>query len=103
MTSERRASKICSGRRPAHASCWIIAWLRGLAAMRAPQMCRCSGVLRSFEPNSELASAEGRLCHAVLCETGEEPFKRLLPDLVENLCSPLFLQGSGAPEPAGRG
>ena len=56
------------------------------------QMSRCSVVWRSFEPNSGLASAEGRLCHAVLCETREEPVERPLPDLVIDLCSPLFLQ-----------
>ena len=32
------------------------------------------------------------LCHAVFCETWEQPFERLLSDLVVDLCSPLFLQ-----------
>ena len=49
------------------------------------QTCRCSDVSSSFEPNSRQASAEGRLCHAVLCETREEPFER-------QLRSSLFLQ-----------
>ena len=55
-------------------------------------MCPCSDVSRSFETNSGLACAEGRLSHAVLCEAREEPFERPLPDLVVDLCSPPFLQ-----------
>ena len=49
-------------------------------------------VSRSFEPNSGLACAEGRLRHAVLCETREEPSERPPTDFVVDLCSPLFLQ-----------
>ena len=56
-------------------------------------------VLRSFEHNSRLACAEGRLRHAVLCETREEPFERPLPDLVVDRCSPLFLQDCVAVNP----
>ena len=56
------------------------------------QVCRCSDVSRPFQPNSGLACTKGRLCHAVLRETRKEPFKRPLPDLVVDLCSPLFLQ-----------
>ena len=44
-----------------------------------------SDVSRSFEPNSGPACAQGRLRHAVLCEAREEPFERLLPDLVVDL------------------
>ena len=61
--------------------------------------CWCGDVSRSFEPNSGLACAEGRLCHAVLCETREEPFERPLSDLVVDLCSPLFLQDCVAVKP----
>ena len=32
------------------------------------------------------------MCHAVLCEDWEEPFDRPLPDIVVDLCSPLFLK-----------
>ena len=39
------------------------------------------------------------LRHAVLCETGEEPFERPLPDLVVDLCSTLFLQDGVAVNP----
>ena len=39
------------------------------------------------------------LRHAVLCETGEEPFERPLPDLVVDLCSTLFLQDCVAVNP----
>ena len=63
------------------------------------EVCRSSDVPRSFEPNSRLACAEGCLCHAVLCETREEPFKRPLPDLVVDFCSPLFLQDCVAVNP----
>ena len=38
MTSERRVSRIRSGRRPAQTASRIIPWLRGLAAMRAPKL-----------------------------------------------------------------
>ena len=65
----------------------------------SPWMCRCSDVPRSFELNSRLASAEGRLCHAVLCETQEAPFERPLPDLVVDLCRPLFFQDCVAVNP----
>ena len=44
MTSERRASRICSGRGPAQTESWIIAWTRVLASMRAP---RCAGAAMS--------------------------------------------------------
>ena len=64
-------------------------------------MCRSSDVSRSFETNSGLACAEGRLRHAVLCEAWEEPFERPLPDLVVDLCSTLFLQDCGAVNPQG--
>ena len=57
------------------------------------QVCRSSDVSRSFEPNSGLTCAEGRLCHAVLCDAQEGPFERPLPDLVMERCITLFLQG----------
>ena len=63
------------------------------------QVCRSRDVSRSFVPDSGLASAEGRLCHAVLCETREEPFERPLPDLVVDLCSTLFLKDFVAVNP----
>ena len=40
MTAGRRDSRGCFGRRPAQTASWIIAWVRGLAVMRAP---RCAG------------------------------------------------------------
>ena len=55
-------------------------------------MCRGSDVSRSVGPDSGLASNECCLRHTVLCEAREEPFERLLPDLVVDLCSTLFLQ-----------
>ena len=58
-----------------------------------------SNVSRSFEPNSGLACAEGRLRHAVFCEAREEPCERPLPDLVVDLCSTLFLQDYVAVNP----
>ena len=59
-------------------------------------MSRGSDVSRSLEPNSGLACAEGHLCHAVLCETGEEPFEGSLPkNIVDRRCT-LFLQDCAA-------
>ena len=55
-------------------------------------MCRSSDVSRSFVPDSRLASTERRLRHTVLRETCEEPFKRPLPNLDVDFCSPLFLK-----------
>ena len=91
MISERRASRICSGRRPARNAVWL--------AMSAPDVPvhRCLPLF--FEPNSGLDCAEGRLCRAVLCETREEPFQRPLPDLVADPCGPLFLQDCVAVNP----
>ena len=63
------------------------------------QVCRSSDVSRFFEPSSRLTCTEGCLCHAVLCETWEEPFERPLPDLVVDLCSTLFLQDCVAVNP----
>ena len=62
-------------------------------------MCRSSGVPRSFEPNSGLACAEGRLRHAILCEDREDLLERPLPDLVVDRCSTLFLQDCVAVNP----
>ena len=63
------------------------------------QVCRNSDVPRPFEPNSGLASAEGRLRHPVLCEAREEPIERPLPDLVIDCCSTLFLQDCASVNP----
>ena len=99
MTSDRRASRICSGRKP----CPNCVLDHGLDARfgrdESSQVCRSSDVSRSFEPNAGLACAEGRLSHAVLCETLEELFERPLPNLVIDLCSNLFLQDSLAVNP----
>ena len=80
-------------RLPAQTASWIIALMRGLAAMRAPR-CACAAMSRALlKPIPDWpAGAEGRLCRDVLCETREEPFERPLPDLVVDVCSPLFLQ-----------
>ena len=86
MTSERRASRICSGVQTASR---ITAWMGGLAAMRAP---RCAGATMSralLNPIPDWPAP--RVCHAVLCEAQEEPFGTPLPDLVVDLCSTLFL------------
>ena len=61
--------------------------MRGLAAMGAPRCARAA-----------TSRAEG-LCHAVHCETQEEPFERPLSDLVVDLCSPLFLEDCVAVNP----
>ena len=47
---------------------------------------------RALEPNSGLACAESCLCHAVLCETREEPLERPLPDPIVDRCRPLCHQ-----------
>ena len=62
-------------------------------------MCRSSDVSRTFEPNSGLACAEGRLRHVVLRETREEPPERPLPDLVVDRCNTVFLQDCVAVNP----
>ena len=64
----------------------------GVAAMRAPKVCRSSDAPRSLEPNSGLPCTEGCLCHAVLREAREEPLERPLPDLIVDRCSTVFLQ-----------
>ena len=46
---------------------WIIASMRArFGCDESLQVCRCSDVSRSFEPNCGLASTEGRQCRAVL-------------------------------------
>ena len=52
---------------------WIVAWMRGLAAMRAP---RCTGPAMSralLFPILDWPCAECGLYHAVFRETQEEP------------------------------
>ena len=44
VTAAKRVSRGCIGKRPAVTPSWIIAWLRGLAAMSAP---RCAGAAMS--------------------------------------------------------
>ena len=65
------------------------AWL---GCYESSQVCRSSDVPRSFVPDSGLASTECRLRHTVLRKTLEGPFKRPLPSLVVDFCSPLFLK-----------
>ena len=55
-------------------------------------MCRSRDVSRPCVPDSALASTECRLRHTVFRETWEDPFERLLPNLVVDFCSPLFLK-----------
>ena len=93
MTSERRVSRICSGRRTAQTASRIIPWMRGLAAVRAPKMYRNSDVSRSFVPDSGLSSTERGLRHAVLREIREEAFERPLPEPRRG-----FLQPTVVPE-----
>ena len=59
MTSVRRVSRI----RFAQAASWIIAWMRGLVAMRAP---KCAGAATShalLNPIPDWPCTEGRLRH----------------------------------------
>ena len=53
----------------------IIPWIARFGCDESFQGCRSSDVQRSFEHNSGLASADGRLRHAVLCEAREELLK----------------------------
>ena len=71
------------------------AWLlRGLPSVR-----RSSGVSRSLEPDSGLARTEGCLRHAVLRETGEEPFEGPLSNFIVDRRCTLFLQDCVAVNP----
>ena len=76
MSAAKRAFSGCFGRRPAATASWIIAWMRGLAAVSAT---RCAGAAMS-RTLSGLASAECGLRNAVLRETWEEPFEEPLPN-----------------------
>ena len=65
MTSVRRVSRKCSGRRPAQSASLIIACMRGSAAMRAAKCAGAAMSRRHFDPDSGLASIECRLCQTV--------------------------------------
>ena len=60
--------------------------------MMGSHMNRSSDVSRSFEPDSRLARTEGCLRHAVLRETGEEPFEGPLPNFIVNQRCTVVLQ-----------
>ena len=88
MTAARRVSRVCSGRRPAQTASWIVAWMRGFAAVRAPKCAESRDVSRSFVPHPGLACTECRLRHTVW----EEALERPLPNLVEDFSSPFLMQ-----------
>ena len=101
MTAVRRVSRRCSGRRPAQTASWIIAWMRGLAAVSAPKCARAamSRALLYPIPDWPALSVACVMRHTVHRETQEEPFERPLPDLIVDRCRPLFLQDFVAVNP----
>ena len=95
MTSDRRVSRSCSGRRPAKTASRICQ----VGCDGGSQVSRGCDVSRSLEPDSWLARTEGCLRHAVLRETGEEPFEGPLPILIVNRSCTLFLQDFATMDP----
>ena len=106
MAAARRISRGCFGRRPALTPSWIIAWMRGLAAMSAPRCARGRDISRSFVPDSGLACTEYLLCHTVLRavrETAAQPRRRFLqPTAPEDAAPEERKIPSAGPGKAGR-
>ena len=86
MTSERRASRICSGRRLAQTASRIIAWMRGLAAVSAPRCTRAAMSHALLNPIPEWPVLRVACVMLSSVRPGKSRSKRLLPDLIVDRC-----------------